>query len=64
MLRRHFQQRRQPATLKVDFSHQRRGRNAIERKFCRLEACRCLAIRYYKLAASLFDNIHLVAAIM
>ena len=41
-----------------------KGRNAIERMFCRLKDCRRLATRYDKLAANFLGNIHLAAAIM
>ena len=41
-----------------------KGRNAIERMFCRLEDCRCLATRYDKPAINFLGNIHLAAAIM
>lgn len=41
-----------------------KGRNAIERMFCRLKDCRRLATRYDKLAANFLANIHLAAAIM
>ena len=41
-----------------------KGRNAIERMFCRLKDCRRLATRYDKLATNFLGNIHLAAAIM
>ncbi len=41
-----------------------KGRNAIERMFCRLKDCRRLATRYDKLAANFLGNIHLAAAVM
>ena len=41
-----------------------KGRNAIERMFCRLKDCRRLATRYDKLAANFLGNIHLAATIM
>ncbi len=41
-----------------------KGRNAIERMFCRLKDCRRLATRYDKLAANFLANIHLAAAVM
>jgi transposase len=41
-----------------------KGRNAIERMFCRLKDCRRLATRYDKLAANFLANIHLAATIM
>lgn len=41
-----------------------KGRNAIERMFCRLKDCCHLATRYDKLAANFLGNIHLAAAIM
>ena len=41
-----------------------KGRNAIERMFCRLKYCRRLATRYDKLATNFLGNIHLAAAIM
>ena len=41
-----------------------KGRNAIERMFCRLKDCRRLATRYDKPATSFLGNIHLAAAIM
>jgi transposase len=41
-----------------------KGRNAIERMFCRLKDCRRIATRYDKLAANFLGNIHLAAAII
>ena len=41
-----------------------KGRNAIERMFCRVKDCRRLATRYDKLAANFLGNIPLAAAIM
>jgi len=41
-----------------------KGRNAIERMFCRLKDCRRLATRYDKLADNFLGIIHLPAAIM
>jgi transposase len=41
-----------------------KGRNAIERMFCRLKDCRRLATRYDRLAANFLSSIHLAAAIM
>ena len=41
-----------------------KGRNAIERMFCRLNDCPRLATRYDKLATNFLGNIHLAAAIM
>ena len=41
-----------------------KGRNAIERMFCRLKDCRRLATRYDKLAANFLGAIHLAAAII
>jgi len=41
-----------------------KGRNAIERMFCRLKDCRRIATRYDKLAANFLGNIHLAAAVM
>ena len=41
-----------------------KGRNAIERMFCRLKDCRRFNTRYDKLATNFLGNIHLAAAIM
>ena len=41
-----------------------KGRNAIERMFCRVKDCRRIATRYDKLATHFLGNIHLAAAIM
>ena len=41
-----------------------KGRNAIERMFCRLKDCRRLATRYDRLATNFLGSIHLAAAIM
>ena len=41
-----------------------KGRNAIERMFCRFKDCRHLATRYDKPATSFLGNIHLAAAIL
>ena len=41
-----------------------KGRNAIERMFCRLKDCRRLATRYDKLAANFLGNIRLAATVM
>jgi len=40
-----------------------RGRNAIERMFCRLKDVRCIATRYDKLAANFLSAIYLAAAV-
>ena len=39
-----------------------KGRNAIERMFCRLKDCRRLATRYDRLAANVLGSIHLAPA--
>ena len=39
-----------------------RGRNAIERMFCRLEDCRRIATRYDKLVTNYAGAIYLAAA--
>ena len=41
-----------------------RGRNAIERMFCRLKDCRRLATRYDRTAAVFLGSIHLAASVM
>ena len=41
-----------------------KGRNAIERMFCRLKDCRRLATRYDRLATNFLGGIYLAAAIM
>ncbi|TVV69495.1 transposase, partial [Sphingomonas solaris] len=41
-----------------------KGRNAIERMFCRLKDCRRLATRYDRNATNFLGAIHLAAAIM
>lgn len=41
-----------------------KGRNAIERMFCRLKDCRPLATRYDRIASNFLGAIHLAAAIM
>lgn len=41
-----------------------KGRNAIERMFCRLKDCRRLATRYDRMANNFLGAIHLAAAIM
>ena len=41
-----------------------KGRNAIERMFCRLKDCRRLATGYDKFAINFLGNIHLAAAII
>ena len=40
-----------------------RGRNAIERMFCRLKDFRRIATRYDKLAANFLSAIHLAATV-
>ena len=40
-----------------------KGRNAIERMFCRLKDFRRLATRYDKLAANFLASVHLAAAL-
>lgn len=47
------------------FSHSLyKGRNAIERMFCRLKDCRRLATRYDRTAAVFLGSIHLAASVM
>ncbi|WP_202798689.1 IS5 family transposase [Sphingomonas elodea] len=41
-----------------------KGRNAIERMFCRLKDCRRLATRYDRTAAIFLGSIHLAATVM
>jgi transposase len=41
-----------------------KGRNAIERMFCRLKDCRRLATRYDRTAAVFLGSIHLAASVM
>ena len=40
-----------------------RGRNAIERMFCRLKGCRRVATRYDRLATNFLGSIRLAAAV-
>lgn len=41
-----------------------KGRNSIERMFCRLKDCRRLATRYDRTAAIFLGSIHLAASVM